>query len=62
MIRGQTRQQADMIGKLVKFLLLLAVLAFAIVLGYAYFGDMSPVQTEVEQELILGAAGAGVGQ
>ena len=62
MIRDQTRQQADMLGKLIKFLLLLAVLAFAIVLAYAYFGDMSPVQNEVEQELILGATGAGVGQ
>jgi hypothetical protein len=51
-----------MIGKLIKFLLLLAVLAFAIVVAYAYFGDMAPVQNEVEQELILGAAGAGVGQ
>ena len=51
-----------MIGKLIKFLLLLAVLAFAIVVAYAYFGDMSPVQNEVEQELILGATGTGVGQ
>ena len=51
-----------MVGKLVKFLFVLAVLAFAIVTAYAYFGDMSPVQSEVQQDLILGAPATEAGQ
>ncbi|MEO8530899.1 MAG: hypothetical protein ABI459_06735 [Deltaproteobacteria bacterium] len=51
-----------MVRKLIKFLFFLVVLAFAIVAGYAYFGDMSPVQTEVQQDLILGGPPAEAGQ
>jgi hypothetical protein len=54
--------EAKMIGKLIKFLLLLGVLAFAIVVAYAYFGDMSPVQSKVQEDLILGAPATTAGQ
>ena len=51
-----------MIGKLIKFLFVLALFGFAIVVAYAYFGDMTPVQTEVEQDLMLGAPAEEDGQ
>jgi hypothetical protein len=48
-----------MLGKLIKFLLILALFTFAIVSAYAYFGDMSPVQEEVETDLLLGGPASG---
>jgi hypothetical protein len=47
-------------GKLIKLLLLIAILAFIGLIGYAYIGpffgaDFSAPQTEVRQPLILNA-------
>lgn len=45
-----------MLARLVKFGVLLAVLAFAIVLAYAYFGDMSAEPKERVEPLTLGGS------
>ena len=47
-------------GKLIKLLFLIAILAFIGLIGYAYIGpffgaDFSAPQTEVRQQLILNA-------
>ena len=47
-------------GKLIKLLLMIAILAFIGLVGYAYFGpffgaDFSAPQVEVRQPLILNA-------
>ena len=41
--------------RLIKALFVLALLGFAGLSGYAYFADMSPVQTEVRQPVVLNA-------
>lgn len=44
-----------MMWRLVKLMLLLAVLGFLGLVGYAYFGDLSPQQREVTQPVTLDA-------
>ena len=44
-----------MMWRLVKLMLLLAVLGFLGLIGYAYFGDLSPEQREVTQPVTLDA-------
>ncbi|MEO0916835.1 MAG: hypothetical protein AAFY31_07605 [Pseudomonadota bacterium] len=39
--------------RLLRFLFVLAVLVAAAVLGYAYLGDLSPEQTDVDEPVIL---------
>ncbi|MGL5012026.1 MAG: hypothetical protein ACRC6I_19320 [Paracoccaceae bacterium] len=41
--------------RLIKLLLILAVLAFAGVAGYAYLGDLSPTQRPITQPVTLDA-------
>ncbi len=41
--------------RLVKFLLFLGFFGFLGLVGYAYFGDMSPTQSEVKQPVTLDA-------
>ena len=40
-------------GRIVKLLLLLAALAFAGLVGFAYLGDLSPVQQPVTKPVTL---------
>lgn len=42
-----------MIGRLIKALLVLAILGFLGLVGYAYLGDLSPAQTQVTQPVVL---------
>ncbi|MDQ1847994.1 hypothetical protein Q9299_06820 [Gemmobacter fulvus] len=42
-------------GRIIKLLLLLGVLGFVGLTGYAYLGDMSPVQKDVTQPVTLDA-------
>ena len=42
-----------MIGFLFKFLLLIVVLGAIGLVGYAYFADMTPPQTEINQSIEL---------
>lgn len=39
--------------RLLRFLFLLAVLIGAAVIGYAYLGDLSPAQIDVDEPVIL---------
>lgn len=41
--------------RLIKALFALAILGFAGLAGYAYLGDLSPVQTEIRQPVVLNA-------
>ncbi len=40
-------------GRLLKALVLLVILGFIALTGYAYLGDLSPVVTEVSQPVTL---------
>lgn len=42
-------------GRLIKALLVLAILGFAGLVGYAYLGNLSPDQTEVTKPVVLDA-------
>ncbi len=42
-----------MLGRLIKFLLLLAILGFAALTGYAYLGDYAPETRTVTQPVVL---------
>jgi hypothetical protein len=42
-------------GKLVMLVLMLLVVGFAALVGYAYFGDYAPPQTTVTQPVTLDA-------
>ena len=63
-IGGQSRQQSGtrandeakeltMIKRLLKFLLFLIVLAMVALIIYAYLGDLSPSQTEIQEPLTI---------
>ncbi|MGB8812388.1 MAG: hypothetical protein WCC57_04320 [Paracoccaceae bacterium] len=42
-------------GRIIKALVVLAVLGFVGLTGYAYLGDLTPVQSEVKQPVTLDA-------
>lgn len=42
-------------GRLIKLVLVLAVLGFAGLTGYAYLADMTPAQEEIRQPVTLNA-------
>lgn len=42
-------------ARLLKLVMILAVLAFAGLAGYAYLGDLSPAQKEIRQPVTLDA-------
>jgi len=42
-----------MMGKLLKFVMFLAIVAGVAVTGFAYFGDLSPQQTDTREPVIL---------
>jgi len=42
-----------MFGKLVKWLFILLVLAFLVVLGYAFLGDFRAPEEEVRQPVVI---------
>ena len=42
-----------MIGKLIKFILFLVVLAVLALIGYAYLGDLSPNQSEIREPVTI---------
>ncbi|HEX9858385.1 MAG TPA: hypothetical protein VGA75_08515 [Paracoccaceae bacterium] len=42
-------------GRIIKGLVLLAILGFLGLTGYAYLGDLTPAQTEVTQPVTLDA-------
>lgn len=44
-----------MVGRLIKMLIVLAILGFAALVGYAYLADLSPDQTEVTVPVTLDA-------
>jgi hypothetical protein len=53
--KNQETGGARMMWRVVKLMLLLAVLGFLGLVGYAYFGDLSPEQREVTQPVTLDA-------
>lgn len=59
---GQTRRawiglegQKAMMGRILKAVLVLGILGFAGLTGYAYLADLSPRQTEITVPVILNA-------
>lgn len=42
-------------GRIIKALVLLVIFGFIGLAGYAYFGDLSPVQGEVKKPVVLDA-------
>lgn len=42
-----------MMGRILKVLLFLVVMVFVSLVGYAYFGDLSPNQTETRRPVSL---------
>jgi hypothetical protein len=42
-------------GRIIKALVVLVILAFIGVTGYAYLGDLTPVQGEVRKPVVLNA-------
>ncbi|WP_152823836.1 hypothetical protein [Fertoebacter nigrum] len=42
-------------GRIIKAILVLAVVAFAALTGYAYLADLSPDQAEVTKPVVLNA-------
>ncbi|MFM2391953.1 MAG: hypothetical protein RLZZ437_3508 [Pseudomonadota bacterium] len=44
-----------MLWRLIKLLLVLVVLGFMGLIGYAYLGDLSPVQSDVTQPVTIDA-------
>ena len=42
-------------GRLIKLVVLLVVLGFVGLIGYAYLADMTPVRQEVKQPVVLNA-------
>lgn len=42
-------------GRIIKALLVLAILGFAALVGYAYLVDLTPVQTEISKPVVLDA-------
>ena len=59
---GKTNDKADRhtVFRLIKWLLYLAILAFIVLVGYAYLGpffgaDFAPPSNEIRQEIILDA-------
>lgn len=42
-----------MLGKVLKLILILIVIGFFALLGYAYFGDLSPVSVDVREPVEL---------
>ncbi len=44
---------ATMLKRLVKFVLFLLVLAVLALIGYAYLGDLSPNQSEIQEPLTI---------
>lgn len=47
----QRKQEACV--RLLKYLVYLAVLAVAVLIGYTYLGDMSPRQSEISQPVTI---------
>jgi hypothetical protein len=47
--------QKTMVGRILKMVLVLAVLGFAGLTGYAYLGDLSPSQSQVTVPVTLNA-------
>ncbi|MBY0352515.1 hypothetical protein [Tabrizicola sp.] len=52
--REKTRKGKTM-GRIIKALLLLVILGFVGLTGYAYLGDLAPVQGEVKKPVVLNA-------
>ena len=46
-------KKAGIMGRLIKLLVFLGVVAFLALTGYAYLGDMSPKQSTISQPVIL---------
>lgn len=42
-------------GRLIKLVVLLVILGFGGLVGYAYLADMTPVRQEVKQPVVLNA-------
>jgi predicted negative regulator of RcsB-dependent stress response len=42
-------------GRIIKVLVILVILAFIGLVGYAYLGDLTPVQSEVKMPVVLNA-------
>jgi hypothetical protein len=42
-------------GRIIKALIWLAIIGFVGLTGYAYLGDMTPVQGEVKESVVLNA-------
>jgi hypothetical protein len=52
--RGVSRKGKRM-GRIIKALVVLVILGFIGLTGYAYLGDLSPVQGEVKKPVVLNA-------
>jgi hypothetical protein len=52
--RQKTRKGFHM-GRIIKAVLLLVILGFLGLAGYAYLGDLTPVQGEVKKPVVLNA-------
>ena len=52
---GRDRTKGKMMGRLIKAALLLMILGFIALTGYAYLGVFSPAQREVTMPVVLNA-------
>ena len=50
---GQNAGGMAMVARLLKFLLVIIILAALAVIGYAYLGDLSPQQQELKEQVTI---------
>lgn len=53
MARRNNQRNNSLFSKILKLLLFLVIVGFISLAGYAYFGDLSPDQTEIRQPVLL---------
>jgi hypothetical protein len=54
-VRQGTARKGKGMGRIIKALVLLVIVGFIALTGYAYLGDLSPTQTEVKKPVVLNA-------
>jgi hypothetical protein len=52
---GMTSRKGNRMGRIIKALVVLVILGFIGLTGYAYLGDLSPRQSEVKKPVVLNA-------
>lgn len=52
---GKTSRKGNRMGRIIKALVVLVILGFIGLTGYAYLGDLTPSQGEVKKPVVLNA-------